>query len=86
MNRSIELKAAFVDRYENKSEVVALLAEDTLRWRPDGRRTINVAWDVTHARQHVMQPTVYLQLETSEAVQWARLSVAVFADVRLDAG
>lgn len=82
VNRSIELKMAFVDRYENKSEIVATLAEDTLRWRPEGRETINVAYDVTHARQHLLHPTTFLQLETSEAVSWTRLCIAIFANVR----
>ena len=85
VNRSIEFKASFVDRYEDRSDVVATLAEDTLRWHPDGRATINMAFDISVARQHVMQPSVFLQLETSEAVEWTRLSVAIFANVRLDA-
>lgn len=85
VNRSIEFKAAFVDRYETRSEVVMTLADDTLRWRPDGRATTNVAYEITAARGHILQPEVYLQLETSEAVEWSRLSIAIFANVPLEA-
>lgn len=84
VNRTIELQASLADQFQEQTEVVAVLAEDTLRWRPEGRETINLTYDVTSAtRSHVMQPTVLIRLQTSEAIRWTRASLAVFSSVRL---
>lgn len=84
VNRTVELQASLVDKFQDKTDVVAKLAEDTLRWRPEGRETINVTYDVTDvAKSHILQPSIILRLETEEAVRWTRLSIAIFSNVKL---
>lgn len=84
VNRTIELQASLADEFQEQTEIVAILAEDTLRWRPEGRETINVTYDVTEeTKSHVMQPIVIVRLQTSEAIRWTRASLAVFCSVRL---
>jgi L-asparaginase len=86
VNRTIELSVSLVDKFENQTDELAKLAEDTLRWKPGGRETVNVAYDVTAAaRSHVLRPHPILRLETSEAVRWVKLSIVVFANVDLEA-
>jgi L-asparaginase len=84
VNRTIELQAHLVEKFQDKTEVIDKLIEDTLRWRPEGRETVNVAYDVTEAvSNYVMQPSIIIRLQTSEAIQWSRMSLAIFANVRL---
>jgi L-asparaginase len=82
VNRTIDLTATLVDRFQERTEKVAELAEVTLRWRTGGRETVNIAHDITlAARQHILRPNTILELETEEAIEWTRLSVVIFANV-----
>ncbi len=86
VNRTIELGISLVDKFEGQTEELAKLAEDTLRWKPGGRETVNAAYDVTTlARSHVLRPNPILRIETNEAMRYARLSLSIFANVSLDA-
>lgn len=76
--RTIEFKATLIDKQETRHEPLAVLAEDTLRWRPDGKRTLNRAYDITLRKGMVSQPGLLLELETSEAIKWSRLAIALY--------
>ena len=85
VKRTIEIAVSLVDKFEGQTEELARLAEDTLRWKPGGRETVNVAYDVTAvARSHVQRPNPILRLETEEAVRWGKMSIAVFTNVALE--
>lgn len=84
VKRTIELQANLVEKHQNEHEEVAPLAEDILRWNPEGRETLNVTYDVTMATQsYVTQPILVVRLQTSEPVRWTRASLAIFSTVRL---
>jgi L-asparaginase len=86
VNRTIELKVSMADQYQEQTDIVANLAEDTLRWRPEGRETLNLAYDVTlAAKTYVTQQSVIVRIQTSEAISWTRASFAIFSTVRLTA-
>jgi L-asparaginase len=87
VNRTIEFSARLVDQFQQRTDVVAeLAASETLRWRSGGRKTVNVAYDITvAARDHILRPTTILQLETEEPISWARMSIAIFSNVSTSA-
>jgi L-asparaginase len=76
--RTIEFKATLQDKRETRQAPLATLAEDTLRWRPDGKRTLNRAYDITPRKGMVCQSGLLLELETSEAIRWSRLAIALY--------
>lgn len=84
--RTIEFKASLIDKQENRSNPIAVLADDTLRWRPDGKRTLNRAYDITSRKDMVIQPGLLLELETSEAIRWTRLAIALYCKTTAETG
>ena len=81
-HRNIEITASLVDQFQERTDVIAELAVETLRWRPGGRETVNVAYDITTAaRSHILQQNTVLQLESEDAISWKRLSIVIFTNV-----
>lgn len=83
--RTIELRATLIDKLETRHDPLAVLAEDTLRWRPDGKPTVNRAYDITAQKAMVSQPGLLLELETSEAIRWTGLAIALYCKTTADA-
>lgn len=81
ISRAIDIDLALIDRNQEPDELVQELKQDTLRWSAAGRPTINVAYDITSAKGHILDPDIILRLDTYEAIRWKRLSIAIFADV-----
>lgn len=82
VNRTIDVTATLVDRFQERTDKVAELAEITLKWRSGGRETVNIAYDITvPARPHILQPGTLLELESEEAIDWKRCTIVVFANV-----
>lgn len=81
VNRAVDFDAHLVDKSQRLDDHVFVLKQDVLRWPASGRPTINMAYDITLARDHVMNPDTRLHIETNEAIRWKRLYVSLFADV-----
>lgn len=55
--------------------------EHTLTWDEHGRRTINVAFDITGSHDDLLSAGTMLRIDTNEPVRWKRLQVVVYAEV-----
>ena len=85
INRTIELEAVLLRRSEAPDDVAAELADDNLRWRAGGPEAINIAYDVTSAaKHHMLGGEPLLRLRTTEAIEWTRVSVAIFGKRPID--
>ncbi len=84
-NPSIELDVNLVDPRGAPTSEVAHLKTDLLRWYAKGRNTINIAYDITDAKDRLLSrdkiPSTAVQLRTNEAIKWKHASIAVFTGV-----
>jgi hypothetical protein len=85
-NRMIELKVRLVDPAGRPKANVGQLKTDHLTWFARGRDTINIAYDITDAKDRLLSrdhiPSTLVQLQTNEPIKWKRASIAMFTSVR----
>jgi L-asparaginase len=85
VSRTIELDVSLVDPDGPANSEVARLKSDLLRWVARGRRTINMAYDITDAKDRLLSldkiPSTRVRLRTNEMVRWKRASIAIFTTV-----
>ncbi len=78
--RAIDFGAYLVDKQQTDESTICSLKKDVLRWSPTGRQTINVAYDITHSKIHLLSPETILRIDTNEPIKWKRLTIAIFSD------
>jgi L-asparaginase len=85
VTRTIELDVELVDPTQKRNSAPVHLKHDLLRWSVKGRKTINIAYDITEAKDRLLSknqiPSTDLQLRTGEEVRWKRASIAIFTTV-----
>jgi len=87
VNRTIELELSLVDPTVEHKKIAHHLKSDILRWSSKGRNTINIAYDVTEAKDKLLSPgdmhmpSTYLLIETNEPIKWTRCQFVIFAAI-----
>jgi len=85
VNRTIEIELSLVDPTVEHKTISHHLKSDILRWSSKGRNTINIAYNVTEAKDKLLSPgnmpNTYLLLETNEPIKWTRCQFVIFAAI-----
>jgi len=80
--RTVELEAMLADPHGESAASTHHLKADILRWSSKTRPTINIAYDITAHRDHLLSPnqipSTILMLETNEPIRWKRLSILIY--------
>ena len=80
-NRVVTFDAFLVDQGMTVPLVVdELKRRQALTWSRHGRPTINIAFDITNSKNHLLSQGTLLRIDTYEPVRWKRMMIEIYAE------
>jgi L-asparaginase len=81
-NRVIDFNVSLVNKLQDRHEVINnIIQQEVLRWYASGKRTINIAYDISESQGYIMNPDTGLCINANEPVKWDKLTVAVYVSI-----
>lgn len=78
-NDDIEFNA-YLESRSKKGMGTPIKLKHMLRWQKGGRATVNVAFNITHAKADVLSENTILKISTFRPIRWKRAAIVVYAD------